>query len=101
MIYKLSDIIPKAYYHVCFVGNYKETIKMRFMGFINEHENGYTELYLVHKHGGNLCFAVEIGIGNTKEEAIKNYGKFKYENIKSAYNNLNELLQGINNDIEY
>lgn len=35
----------------------------------------------------NLCYACEIGIGETKKEAVSNYGRFRKEKIDGAYTN--------------
>jgi hypothetical protein len=99
MIKKLSDLLIGETYYLCFVKDARFAKKAKLLAFINESTNlnsDKTELYVEVFQGNkvvstNLVYAHEIGIGKTKLEARKNYGKFNFENIPIAYDDFNKI----------
>lgn len=91
-IKKLSDLLPGETYFIYFGRPGAYVPKAKLKRFINE-QKGYVprstelHLYIFEKNGlskESYVFADEIGIGKTRSEAIKNYRKFKYEDISYA-----------------
>lgn len=88
MINKLSDIRIGKEYNLFVIKDRRMVRKAVVHGLINEEvefpPNGKTEIYLsIYQRGRwkstNLFYACEIGLGDSKEEAYLNYGRFKFE----------------------
>lgn len=88
MINKLSDIQVGKEYDLYVVKAKRLARKAVVHGLINESvefpPTGKTEIYLsIYRRGKlnscNLFYASEIGLGETKDEAFRNYGRFRYE----------------------
>ena len=94
-ISKISDLKVGEYYYLCFVEDARFARKCKLIAIINESvefkETGKTELYVEFPNSTNLVFCQEIGIGKTKMEARKNYGRFKYEKNESFSNSAEEV----------
>ncbi len=97
-INKLSDLLSGETYFICFGTSGSYVPKAKFKGFINEqilYISKSTELHF-HVFAGkglsiqSYVFANEIGVGKTKSEAIKNYGRFKFEDISYASRSMEE-----------
>jgi hypothetical protein len=99
MITQLSQLSKGGQYYVCFGPQAKLAKRIKLIGIINEEINfksDKTELYFEMfwsktRSSTNLVYAQEIGIGMTKLEAKKNYGKFNYEKIHNAYKSYDEI----------
>lgn len=97
-IKKLSDLLVGETYFVCFGSSGSYVPKAKFKGFINERKlfiSLSTELHfhILEKKGLSMdsyISANEIGIGKTRLEAIKNYRKFKFEDISYASPSMEE-----------
>ena len=97
MINKISDIIIGEEYLILLTDDKKYARKCVVRAIINEKDFGKTEIYVdLFEQGkwtsSNLLYFCEIGIGKTKKEALKNYGRFDYEsnpNFKTSFENLN------------
>ncbi|MDX5326071.1 MAG: hypothetical protein LPK80_07395 [Bacteroidota bacterium] len=99
MITKISDIeIGKEYYLL--LERDKRTAKKTIVhAIVNEKEefiSNKTEILLSIFYGGkekstNFLYVKEIGIGETKEEAYENYGKFIFEENDSFLLSKNKL----------
>lgn len=97
-INKLSDLLSGETYFICFGTSGSYVPKAKFKGFINERElfvSESTELHFLVFAGKGLSiqsyvFANEIGVGKTKSEALKNYSRFKFENISYASSSMEE-----------
>ena len=95
-IKQLKDLIIGEEYYLSWSNKYNGPFwRVIFLGCINEFENGYIELYVAQiKYGkfysSSVCYALEIGIGQTKKEAKFNYGRFKYDNFPNVYKSLDE-----------
>lgn len=87
MINKLSDIKIGQEYSILLIKDKRFTRKAIIKAIINEQEqfnSDQTEIYVSLFHRGklkstNLFYAKEIGIGENKDEAYNNYGKFDFE----------------------
>lgn len=86
MIAKISDIKIGNEYKILLIKEKKYARKCIVKAIINEekHKTRKTEIYVDLFEKGkisssNLFYFCEIGIGDTKEEAFKNYGQFDYE----------------------
>ena len=98
-ITKISDLIIDNEYYLCISDKPSKYYKVKLLAIINEFEvTGHTELYVEDKTGTNLYYFCEIGIGNTRPEAKKNYGRFNYEKnekfVKSYKYGINSVLPG-------
>ena len=90
-INKISDLQVGSEYYIAFGETFIK--KMKLLGIINEEEieSNETELYVGDKDGTNLLYFSEIGIGTTRQEAKRNYGKFQYENNPNFSNSFKEV----------
>lgn len=88
MINKLSDIRVGKEYDLFVIKDKRLARKAVVHALINETEEfpptGKTEIYLsIYQRGtwksSNLFYASEIGLGEGKDEAYQNYGRFGYE----------------------
>lgn len=100
MINKLSDIRVGKEYHLYVVKEKRLARKAVVHGLINETvafpPNGKTEIYLsIYRRGRlnscNLFYASEIGLGETKEEAFRNYGRVRHEENDAFDNSYDEV----------
>lgn len=98
MITKISDIKIGNEYKILLVKEKKYARKCVVKAIINEEKYNIkkTEIYVDLFEKGklsssNLLYFCEIGIGENKEEAFKNYGKFDYEenlNFETCFDNI-------------
>ena len=87
MINKISDIQIGNEYMILLADDIKLARKCIVKAIINESKefkSDKTEIYVdLFKrgkwHSSNLLYFSEIGVGDNKEEALKNYGRFNYE----------------------
>lgn len=87
MINKISDIKIGQEYVILLVREKKLARKCIVKSIINEKisfQSDQTEIYIdLFRKGkwssSNLLYFQEIGIGETPEEALNNYGRFSYE----------------------
>ncbi|MGV9013435.1 MAG: hypothetical protein ACOH13_12650 [Flavobacteriales bacterium] len=88
MINQLSDIKIGQQYHLFVLKDGRRSCTAVVHGIINEEVDfpptGKTEIYLsIYQKGKwkslNLFYASEIGLGETKEEAYQNYGRFRFD----------------------
>lgn len=87
-IKKISDLEIGQEYFIAFGKHYIK--KMWLIAIINE-EPDRTELYVENKHGSNLLYFIEIGVGTTRQEARENYGRFNYEYNTQFANSIKDL----------
>jgi hypothetical protein len=94
-IKKISDLKPGNEYWMCFVRSATISRHCKLIAIINEKKTPYglTELYLEFRESTNLVFCEEIGIGNTRMEAKRNYGKFRYEEDPSFSDSFSEACE--------
>jgi len=82
-ITKISDLKVGETYFFCLAKGIRFAKKGKLIAIINEEFNSHvselTELYIDFGTSTNLLYAHEIGFGNTKIEAVANYGKFVFE----------------------
>ncbi len=102
MINKISDIKIGQEYVILLASDIKLARKCIVKAIINEvkeFKSKKTEIYVdLFKRGkwssSNLLNFSEIGIGENKTEALKNYGRFNYEEnskFKSTFQNINKM----------
>lgn len=105
MINRLSDIKLGQQYNLCVVKDRRRARTAVVHGIINEEvafpPNGKTEIYLsIFQQGkwksSNLFYASEIGLGETKEEAYRNYGRFRFEEHESFNKSIAEVEARVN-----
>lgn len=92
IICKLSDLKVNNVYILTWGKTLYEKVKL--LAIINQLE-GYTEIYIETKRGTNIPYSIEIGIGETKEQARNNYGKIKYESNENFYKSFTEAKNDI------
>ncbi len=88
MINKISDIKIGQDYIILLINDKKFARKCIVKAIINETKefsSDKTEIYVdIFQRGkwysSNLLYFSEIGIGENKEEALKNYNRFSFEN---------------------
>lgn len=69
--------------------------KVVFMGLVNRPGSNVTELLIARIIKGkwqhiNMPYAHEVGIGITKSEAKRNFGRFRFADTSKAYSNRDE-----------
>lgn len=103
MINKISDIQVGGDYTILFIKDEKFARPCVVKAIINEREDFHsdkTEIYVdIFNRGkwlsSNLVYFCEIGIGENKKEAIKNYGRFNFEEnseFESSFKNVKSKL---------
>jgi hypothetical protein len=101
MINKLSDLKVGKEYYILLIKDKKFTKKAIIEAIINEEiefKTNRTEIYvtLLHRNkfkSTNLFFAKEIGIGENKEEAYNNYGKFDFEENENFEHSFKSVIE--------